>query len=74
MLTTSCGSIATDLRRASVSYGLVFVIHKDRFEILCFINLVAIEAMDVIHAISPGNHLRMGVSTSAFHNTEQKLF
>jgi hypothetical protein len=53
---------------------LVFFIHKDRLEILCFINLVAIEAVHVFDTVSAGNHLRFVVSARAFHNTEQKLF
>jgi hypothetical protein len=45
-----------------------FFFDFDGFEILCFENLAAIEALHVVDAVSSSDHLGAGMVTSGLHN------
>jgi hypothetical protein len=49
-------------------YWLVIIIDEDRLQVLGFIDLTAIETMDVIHSVTAANHLSSVVIAGAFHN------
>ena len=47
----------------------LFFLDFHGFKILGLENLAAIETLQVLHAISPGDHLGAGMVTSGLHNS-----
>ena len=53
-----------------LAHGGLFLFFLDfhGFKIFSLENLAAIQTLYVVHAVSPGDHLRTGMVTSGLHN------
>ena len=51
----------------------MYRIGEDGLEVLGFIDLTALETVDVVHAVPAGNDLGLVVIAGAFHNTNSLI-